>query len=58
MWAWCRIAVADTSPKDTAYSVEFEEGDQIEIERDEQAKKLIELSQRPDIYEVAMALCA
>jgi len=50
-----RIAVADTSPKDTAYSVEFEEGDQIEIERDEQAKKLIELSQRPDIYEV---LCA
>lgn len=40
----------DAGVEDTAYNVEFTEGDEIEIERDEQAKKLIEISKRPDIY--------
>jgi len=32
--------------KESEYSVEFAEGDEIEIERDEEAKRLIEISQR------------
>lgn len=47
-----RLGAEGEESPGSEYSAEFEEGDTIGIERDASAKKIIEISQREDLYEL------
>ena len=46
------MLLAGLQVRETEYNAEFDEGDMIGLQRDEQAKKMIAISQRDDIYEL------
>ena len=44
--------------QESEYFTSFNEGDDVEHSREERKRRMVEISERPDIYEVAITLFA